>query len=104
MPLFVVPLSLQDIDECGSGDEVCSNGGTCQNLNGTFACLCTSGFSGDVCEHDTDECLSAPCKNGACQNLHNRYACNCSAGFTGRCSVVGCDQCQAADGLFNKAA
>ena len=33
-------------------------------VNG-FQCTCPSGYFGDQCQSDTDECISQPCMNGA---------------------------------------
>lgn len=44
-----------------------------------------TGYTGDYCEQDIDECLSSPCKNGgSCQNLENNYECTCMKGFEGQ--------------------
>lgn len=40
-----------------------------------------SGFSGDMCQIDIDECSSTPCLNGAkCMDLPNGYECECAEG------------------------
>lgn len=40
-----------------------------------------SGFSGDMCQIDIDECSSTPCLNGAkCMDLPNGYDCECAEG------------------------
>ena len=55
----------------------CRNGGTCSNGQ----CCCPSGYEGDLCENEIDECSSNPCLNGAfCLNLVNRYSCYCING------------------------
>lgn len=41
-----------DVDECQS--EPCKNGGTCQDLLGSFACYCPEGFVGTQCETGRD--------------------------------------------------
>lgn len=69
-------------------DVVCDNGGT-PDLAECMACDCPSGFGGNRCELDIDEC-SRPesCFNGVCTNTFGGYACTCNDGFTGeRCDA-----------------
>ena len=61
-----------DIDECVS--DPCLNGGVCEDLTGSFSCICTQGFSGERCEVNVDECNSAPCLNGgSCKDSVNDF-------------------------------
>jgi hypothetical protein len=54
-----------------------------------FACQCSNGYEGVMCEIDTDECASSPCQNGAyCTDSTtsatvpiDAYSCSCAAGF-----------------------
>ena len=41
-----------DVDECGNGTDDCDMNANCMNTNGSFICVCISGWSGDgvVCE------------------------------------------------------
>lgn len=43
--MFGLPL---DVNECVS--KPCRNGGTCENLQGSYRCKCKSGFLGKHCE------------------------------------------------------
>ena len=55
-------------------------------VNG-FTCSCVSGWTGDLCETEVNECESNPCVNGAtCQEGFNQYRCACPAGYTGNTS------------------
>eukprot|EP00064_Thunnus_orientalis_P000667 superscaffoldBa00000036_g668 len=50
----------------------------------SYECVCHSGWEGENCQQEIDECLSQPCKNNAtCTDLLNSYKCLCSPGWTG---------------------
>lgn len=61
-----------DINECAQNPAICENG-ACENLIGTYRCICNAGFevdsSGKVCvdinecEKDVDICNGGQCKN-----------------------------------------
>ena len=36
-----------DINECGNGNHDCDMNANCTNTNGSFVCVCNSGWSGD---------------------------------------------------------
>ena len=38
---------LLDIDECINGQSMCSDNATCTNTEGSYTCMCESGFAGD---------------------------------------------------------
>ncbi|XP_052804584.1 adhesion G protein-coupled receptor L4-like [Mya arenaria] len=62
----------------------CLNGAVCVDQTGGYTCVCSSGYSGDNCQTDTDECASAPCQNEAtCVDDINMYTCTCKAGYHG---------------------
>ncbi|KAG7471237.1 hypothetical protein MATL_G00122340 [Megalops atlanticus] len=60
-----------------------------------FNCSCPAGFSGTVCESDTDECGEIPCENGAtCVNYPGGFTCLCVRGFSGIYCQYDVDECQ----------
>lgn len=63
----------------------CLNGGTCVPLsNITSFCSCASGFEGELCQVDTDDCLNVNCNAGTCVDLvGTSFACECEAGSEG---------------------
>ncbi|XP_022804041.1 protocadherin Fat 4-like isoform X2 [Stylophora pistillata] len=66
----------------------CHNGGTCVAFNDeeTFKCVCKSGFIGEHCERDIDECSAGKhnCSAKAvCSNNKGSYCCNCKSGYSG---------------------
>ena len=49
--LFVSTLALSSIDECTeSPTPLCQNGGTCNNTDTGYDCICTPEWSGKNCE------------------------------------------------------
>ncbi|XP_012781774.2 growth arrest-specific protein 6 [Ochotona princeps] len=62
----------------------CEKMGTqaCQDLMGTFFCLCRAGWGGRLCDSDVDECSQ---NNGGCSQVcHNQpgsFHCACHSGF-----------------------
>ena len=67
---------------CSNCEITCDNGGT---VTSGCSCDCSdTGFEGERCENDINECLLSPCvNNGTCQNTIENYTCNCSLGFEG---------------------
>ncbi|XP_049630080.1 protein crumbs homolog 2 [Suncus etruscus] len=102
-----------DEDECATNP--CQHGGECLQRSdpalyggtqavfpGTFSfrhaagfrCQCPSGFEGDDCGVDVDECASQPCHNGgSCQDLPNGFQCDCPEGYTGLTCQDDVDDC-----------
>ena len=51
------------------------------NTDGSFTCACPTGYTGDVCLDDVNECLNTPCQNGGtCANTDGSFNCMCSSG------------------------
>lgn len=68
---------------------VCYNNGKCQLINGTYQCVCSEDFSGELCEIPTEPCQSGPCVNGGTCQVQTRengsvyYSCQCPESYTG---------------------
>ncbi|XP_019618497.1 PREDICTED: LOW QUALITY PROTEIN: von Willebrand factor D and EGF domain-containing protein-like [Branchiostoma belcheri] len=86
------------VDECGASstgsitvlvhDCPCQNGGMCpsfaldspDNIN----CSCNgTGFTGQMCDVDVDECADSPCVHGVCNNTVGGFQCDCEQYYTG---------------------
>ena len=75
----------RDVDECQATPNLCQNGGTCQNLPGSFICVCVNGWNGTYCQTNIDDCGPInPCYNGGtCIDRVGYYQCQCPQGKTG---------------------
>lgn len=71
-----------DIDECKTA-EICEENEQCENLFGSFMCVCAAGFvrnnQSEICD-DIDECsIDNLCTDlEDCQNSVGSYECLCS--------------------------
>lgn len=54
-----------------------------------YFCCTISGFAGELCNYEYNECESNPCLNGGqCIDHISGFSCKCTAGYTGkRCHV-----------------
>ncbi|XP_061517893.1 protein kinase C-binding protein NELL1 isoform X4 [Anopheles gambiae] len=75
-------------------NQTCLNGGECRSPN---VCTCRTGYIGDSCEKDLDECTTGlhRCKDTTdCVNMPGWYFCKCKAGFeTKGKDCVDIDEC-----------
>jgi hypothetical protein len=55
----------------------------CQDGPSAPVCTCVAGYSGTLCQTDTNECTSNPCQHGTCFDQLNGFACGCISGYTG---------------------
>ncbi|XP_072018610.1 uncharacterized protein [Amphiura filiformis] len=73
------------IDECVSNP--CNNKGMCIDEIDYYQCNCTgTGYQGDICQIDVNECLQTPsvCDSAAdCTNTFGSYMCQCRSGYQG---------------------
>uniref|UniRef100_A0A4W5L2S0 Delta-like protein n=1 Tax=Hucho hucho TaxID=62062 RepID=A0A4W5L2S0_9TELE len=71
-----------------------SPGGLCLIHGGVRLCSCRSGFTGQRCEININECAGNPCTNGGtCLDRINDYTCACPPGYAGRNCDRSLDEC-----------
>ncbi|KAK3100523.1 hypothetical protein FSP39_021282 [Pinctada imbricata] len=89
-----------DIDECTVNPGICSSDMICENLDGSYECLCYAGYTkvNNSCVDD-DECASAATNvcpsESTCENNAGNYTCDCNAGYNqnGIRSCLDIDEC-----------
>ncbi|XP_066290627.1 fibropellin-1-like [Branchiostoma lanceolatum] len=65
----------------------CQNGAVCFPLPGGAGvrCVCLTGFTGDQCETNIDDCQPDSCgPHGRCVDGVNSYSCECDVGYQGQ--------------------
>ncbi|XP_029430269.1 fibrillin-1 [Rhinatrema bivittatum] len=90
-----------DINECALDPDICPNG-ICENLRGTYKCICNSGYEVDTSgKHciDIDECSlnRLLCDNGQCRNTPGSFTCTCPKGYVFKPDLKTCediDECE----------
>ncbi len=64
----------------------CNGHGTC-SYNGVISCSCNTGFTGERCETDIDECTDSNLnncdRNATCINTEGSFTCACNEGYSG---------------------
>ncbi len=64
------------------------------NTDGSFTCACVSGYTGDLCDVDINECANNPCINGGtCTNTDGSFTCTCVPGYTGDLCDMDINEC-----------
>uniref|UniRef100_A0A3B4U7M0 Protein crumbs homolog 1-like n=1 Tax=Seriola dumerili TaxID=41447 RepID=A0A3B4U7M0_SERDU len=71
----------------------CLNQGECLDQFYEFNCSCSSGWEGELCETEINECSSGPCVYGTCKDLLADYQCDCEPGYTGKDCQEELDNC-----------
>ena len=83
-----------NIDDCKNNP--CQNNGKCTDLINGYRCYCNdTGFTGDHCEQNINECLTVDkCKHGSnCTDTQGSFTCSCIGEARGYCGK----QCQVPD-------
>ena len=86
----------QYLDVCASSP--CQNGGSCfidnSNFN-LFMCMCSEGFTSQLCETRVSPCAGDPCLNQAtCQEVDSEsFECMCLPGYSGDLCENDIDEC-----------
>ncbi|XP_068604308.1 cubilin [Brachionichthys hirsutus] len=76
---------------CTELSNICQTNNPCVNgqcvattLSPGYICNCYSGWHGQICDQNTNECLSNPCLNGGtCTDNINGFTCSCTSQWTG---------------------
>ncbi|CAF4870332.1 unnamed protein product [Pieris macdunnoughi] len=80
----------------------CLHGICIDDVNSTYSCYCTDGFTGIQCQTNWDECWSNPCQNGGtCIDGVASYNCSCPEGFIGDDCETNYNECESNPCLNN---
>ncbi|KAK1805472.1 hypothetical protein P4O66_019772, partial [Electrophorus voltai] len=76
-----------DVDECVQLEGVCTDRGECENILGSYKCVCSRGYHGNGTHcTDVNECVLGvhSCDaNARCGNIPGSYFCQCQQGYSG---------------------
>lgn len=84
-----------EVDRCDPNP--CQNNGSCTDFKDTYNCTCATGWKGENCTTDINECSYQHLKRSLCQlhsdcyNLEGSYRCDCRQGYqdnNGDCTDV----------------
>nr|CAB3249251.1 Gla4 gamma-carboxyglutamic acid protein 4 [Phallusia mammillata] len=87
---------LDDPNHCSPNPCVKDNTMLCEDMFGSYRCVCRPGFEGDKCERSIDYCSSSTCQDPGtdrCENAVGTHRCVCKAGFTGEQCETSLDYC-----------
>lgn len=79
----------------------CKNNGVCLSPEMDFGCNCSTGFEGQYCGVDIDECVPDPCVHGLCEDKPGYFNCVCESGYTGQNCNTDIDECEHTDTCKN---
>ncbi|CAA79620.1 glp-1/Notch intracellular domain [Caenorhabditis elegans] len=84
--------------ECALMGNICNHGRCIPNRDEdkNFRCVCDSGYEGEFCNKDKNECLiEETCvNNSTCFNLHGDFTCTCKPGYAGKYCEEAIDMCK----------
>ena len=71
--------------DCAENCQHVDKNATCIQMNSKTVCQCSSGFRGDTCRENIDNCGPvSPCQhNGTCVDQINGFKCDCDPRYTG---------------------
>uniref|UniRef100_A0A915ATS3 CRUMBS n=1 Tax=Parascaris univalens TaxID=6257 RepID=A0A915ATS3_PARUN len=69
---------------CDAHDSPCKNGAICQDLWNLRNCKCLTGFAGDLCEENINDCEANSCVHGECIDGIAEFRCSCLPGYIGQ--------------------